>query len=56
VKAGPGWLVIVTFPDRPEMQVRGFATEADAQNWITNDSSVRPNPIRWVGAPAEITR
>jgi hypothetical protein len=38
MKGGPGWLVIVTFPDRPEMQVSDFATEADAKNWITNDS------------------
>jgi hypothetical protein len=36
---GSGWLVIVRFPDRPEIEVPGFATEADAQNWVTNDSS-----------------
>jgi hypothetical protein len=35
---GPGWLVVVTFPDRPEIEVPDFATEADAKNWITNDS------------------
>jgi hypothetical protein len=40
VKVGPGWLVTVTFPDRPEMQVSDFATEADAKNWMTNDSWV----------------
>jgi hypothetical protein len=38
VKVGPGWLVIIKFPDRPEMQVSDFATEADAKNWVTNDS------------------
>jgi hypothetical protein len=36
---GSGWRVIVRFPDRPEIEVPGFATEADAQNWVTNDSS-----------------
>src|SRR5437588_12929845 len=38
IKMGSGWLVIVRFPDRPEIEVPGFATEADAQNWVTNDS------------------
>jgi hypothetical protein len=27
-------------PDQPEMQISDFATEADAKNWITNDSWV----------------
>ena len=38
IKAGPGWLVIIRFPDRPEIELPGFATEADANNWVTNDS------------------
>jgi hypothetical protein len=38
IKVGPGWMVVVTFPDRPEIEVPDFATEADAKNWITNDS------------------
>ena len=38
IKMGSGWLVIVRFPDQPEIEVPGFATEADAQNWVTNDS------------------
>jgi hypothetical protein len=38
VKGGPDWMVVVTFPDAPEMIVPGFHTEADARNWITNDS------------------
>jgi hypothetical protein len=38
IKMGSGWLVIVRFPDRPEIEVPSFATEADAQNWVTNDS------------------
>src|SRR6266404_4476259 len=46
VKGGPGWLVIITFPDRPEMQVSDFATEADAKNWITNDSWAWLHPGR----------
>jgi hypothetical protein len=36
IKMGSGWLVIVRF--QPEIEVPGFATEADAQNWVTNDS------------------
>lgn len=40
IKAGPGWLVIIRFPDRPEIEVPGFATEADANNWVTNDSEI----------------
>jgi len=39
VRETPDWIVVLMFPDRPEMQVHGFATEADAQNWITNDST-----------------
>jgi hypothetical protein len=38
MKAGHNWMVVVTFPDRPEMHVNDFPTEADARNWITNDS------------------
>ena len=38
MKAGPDWIVVLMFPDRPEMHVHGFTTEADAKNWITNDS------------------
>ena len=38
MKKGPTWMVVVTFPDRAEMQVPDFATEADARNWINNDS------------------
>jgi hypothetical protein len=37
-KGGPDWMVVVTFPDAPEMLVPKFAAEADARNWITNDS------------------
>jgi hypothetical protein len=38
MKAGHNWMIVVTFPDRPEMHVNDFPTEADARNWITNDS------------------
>jgi hypothetical protein len=38
MKAGHNWMVVVTFPDRPEMHVNDFPTEADARDWITNDS------------------
>jgi hypothetical protein len=37
-KFGGEWVVVVTFPDRADLQVNDFATEADARNWITNDS------------------
>jgi hypothetical protein len=39
IKVRSGWLVVVRFPDRPEIEVPGFSTEADAKNWVTNDSS-----------------
>jgi len=39
MKRGPDWMVVVTFPDRPEIRVNDFASEADARNWITNDSA-----------------
>jgi hypothetical protein len=38
LKTGPGWLVVVTFPDQPPEQINDFPTESDAKNWITNDS------------------
>jgi hypothetical protein len=38
MKAGHNWMVVVTFPNRPEMHVNDFPTEADARNWITNYS------------------
>jgi hypothetical protein len=39
MKAGHNWMVVVTFPDRPEMHVNDFPTEADARNWITTNDS-----------------
>jgi hypothetical protein len=38
MKAGQDWMVVATFPDRPELHVSDFPTEADARNWIINDS------------------
>jgi hypothetical protein len=38
MKAGQDWMVVPTFPDRPELHVSDFPTEADARNWIINDS------------------
>src|SRR5262245_143057 len=39
MKVGTGWRVVITsFPDRADMEIPNFATEADARNWITNDS------------------
>jgi hypothetical protein len=37
-KAGQDWMVVATFPDRPELHISDFPTEADARNWIINDS------------------
>jgi hypothetical protein len=38
MKTGQTWMVVVTFPDRAEMQVTDFGTEADARKWIANES------------------
>jgi hypothetical protein len=38
VKRGSTWMVVVSFPDRSPELVTDFPTEADARNWITNDS------------------
>jgi hypothetical protein len=38
MKRGSTWMVVVTFPDRADLQVADFGTEADARNWIANDS------------------
>jgi hypothetical protein len=38
MKRGPTWMVVVSFPDRLPEYVPDFPTEADARNWITNDS------------------
>ena len=39
IRAEHKWMVVAKFPDSPQMQLTDFATEADAKNWITNDSS-----------------
>jgi hypothetical protein len=39
MRAEHKWIVVAKFPDRPEIQLPDFVTEADAKNWITNDSS-----------------
>ena len=38
LKIGHEWHVVVTYPSGQQEQITGFKTEADAQNWITNDS------------------
>lgn len=38
MKRGPTWMVVVSFPDRLPEYVPNFPTEADARNWITNDT------------------
>ena len=38
MKTGPTWMVVVTFPDRADLHVTDFGTEADARKWIANDS------------------
>jgi hypothetical protein len=47
MKAGHNWMIVVTFPDRPEMLVNDFPTEADARNWITNDSQEWLKKLRY---------
>jgi hypothetical protein len=31
-------MVVVTFPDRTDLQVTDFGAEADARKWIANES------------------
>jgi hypothetical protein len=31
---GPGWVVLVSGFDRPDMQMGSFATKAQAEEWI----------------------
>jgi hypothetical protein len=38
MKTGPTWMVVVTFPDRADLQVTDFGTEADARKWIASES------------------
>jgi hypothetical protein len=36
---GPQWHVVGTYPDGQQEHITGFKTEADALDWIANDSA-----------------
>jgi hypothetical protein len=38
VKFGPQWHVVGTHPSGQQEHITGFKTEADALDWIANDS------------------
>jgi len=39
IKFGPQWHVVGTYPDGQQEHITGFKTEADALDWIANDSA-----------------
>jgi hypothetical protein len=39
VKVGPRWHVVGTYPRGQKEHITGFKTEADALDWIANDSA-----------------
>jgi hypothetical protein len=47
LRDGSGWYVLVEWGNRPSEQVGGFPSEAEAQQWIDQDSA------RWFRARFE---
>ena len=39
VKVGAQWHVVGTYPSGQQERITGFKTEADALDWIANDSA-----------------
>ena len=39
VKVGAQWHVVGTYPSGQQERITGFKTEADARDWIANDSA-----------------